>query len=84
MLTDVNLKSKDCFVTLSNSQSSKHSHPGVPQRARVRLVEVFHRIIGPVTQPQILADESDVLDEVNHEDHDSISPAHGTQVLEVY
>lgn len=75
---------KMCLVTLSHSQNSKHSHPGVSLPARIRHVVVFHSIIGPVTQPQILTDESNVLDEVNQEDHDSVSPAHGTQVLQVH
>lgn len=74
----------NCLVTLCHSQSSKHSHPGVSHVGRVRLVEVVNCIIGPVTQPQVLTNESDVLDEVNHKHHDGISPSHGTQVLEVH
>lgn len=74
----------NCSVTLCHSQSSKHSHPGVPLVGRVCLVEELHSIIGPVTQPQVLTNESNVLNEVNHKHHDGISPSHGTQVLEVH
>lgn len=74
----------NCSFTLGHSQNSKHSHPGVPLPVGVCHVLVRLCIIGPVTEPQVLTDESNVLDEVTQEDHGRISPAHGTQVLEVH
>lgn len=70
--------------TLRHSQSSKHPHPGVSHWGGVVCVVVPHSIVGPVTQPQVLTDERNVLDEVDCEDNDAVSPAHGTEVLEVH
>lgn len=64
--------------TLSHSQSSKHPHPGVSHWGGVVCGVVPHSIVGPVTQPHVLTDERNVLDEVDCEDHDAVSPAHGT------
>ena len=71
------------MVTLGHAQHSEYAHSGVPLPGGVGHVEVLHRIIGPIAEPQVLANESNVLDEVDQENHGGVDPAHGTQVLDI-
>jgi len=70
-------------LTLRDSQNTEHSDAGVSLRGGVGHVVVVHRVVGPVAQPQVLADEGHVLDEVHEDDQRGEAPAHGPQVLQV-
>lgn len=70
--------------TLCQSQGSEDTYSHVSNMIWVGCVEIFYRILSPVTEPQVLTNEGHILDEVEQETPGDETPAHRPQILKIH